>query len=250
MPLQRNEIDSLAVSSDIDNLELNHASISDAACALLGFQRTKQVSRKSYANWENGNQTTLFEEVKSRKTEIIRGAFLEIYQEYLPFKDALKSRKIKSVCDVGCGQGVNDVFLHKDFHPSFTLVDIEESERQYHRWAEEGSGYASLDSAKALLMENGVDKKIRAINPRKAKWKQIGNGFDLVTSFYSCGFHYPVDEYIDLFIDTIESGGAVCLDLRNRYLGRGGEGLSRLKSAGKEVEVYRDTKSLRMLFHK
>ena len=251
MPIQRNEIDQLANFSDLNKLNLQYSSIDDTACALLAYQRTKQTSRKSKVAWEKGNKEPLYEEVRSKKAEIIRGAFLEIYQEYLPLLDVLKSRSIKSVCDIGCGQGINDVFLHKDFQPRLTLVDIEETKDQYHLWAEDGSGYASLDAARALLMENGVDKAmLKTVNPKEAVWKQNGSGFDLVTSLYSCGFHYPVDDYIDLFIDTIDTGGAVCLDLRKKYLQQEGNCLSRLRNAGNEVAIYKDRKSWRILFHK
>ncbi|MDJ0826710.1 MAG: class I SAM-dependent methyltransferase [Rhodobacter sp.] len=233
---------------DFDGLKLRYDSIDDRACALLGYQRTKQISRKSRISWEAGDSQPLFSEVKDRKEDIIQGAFLEIYQEYLPLKTALGPRKIETVCDVGCGQGINNLFLHRDFEPRFTLVDIEETDSQHHLWAEEGSGYASLQSAKSLLVENGCSEEmIETVNPRKASWKPPAKGFDLVTSLYSCGFHYPIDDYVDLFVTTIENGGAVCLDLRQRYLRRGSPALSKLLDSGKAIEVFEAVKSSRML---
>lgn len=251
MVIDRTAIAQLADFSDLETLNLRSDTIDDRACALLGYQRTKQISRKSRLTWESGNPKELLSEVAKRKGEIIRGAFLEIYQEYLPLKTLLKSRTIGSVCDIGCGQGINNLFLQHDFAPRFALVDIEETDDQYHFWAAEGSGYASLDSAKALLIENGVSaKKVTAINPNNSPWGQNGQGFDLVTSLFSCGFHYPVDPYIALFLDTIDNGGAVCLDLRNRYFRRGGDAIDSLKNAGDITVVFEDNRSSRYLFHK
>lgn len=251
MPIKRPDIDQIADMSDLDKLSLNYGSITDAAAALLSYQRTKQINSASQAAWEQGDKRPILQEVKTRKPEIIRGAMLEIYQEYLPLYDVLRSRSVKTVCDIGCGQGINDVFLHRDFQPAFTLVDIEQTDDQYHFWSDNGSGYASLASAEALLLENGVDpSRLHTINPRKTDWPQTGHGFDLVTSFYSCGFHYPVDEYMGLFLDTIETGGAVCLDLRKSYLAETTGGIAQLRDAAQTTTVYKDRKSLRLMFHK
>ena len=243
----RAAVDQLARPADISKLKLSYASIDDAGCALLGYQRTKQISRKSRKGWEAGDASFLTAEVAERKAEIIEGAFLEIYQEYLPLRAALDGAKLSKVCDVGCGQGINDVFLYQDFKPAFTLVDIEMTDEQYHLWAAEGSGYASLDSAKALLAENGA-KRVKAINPTKTKWKQTGHKFGLVTSLYSCGFHYPLDAYEDLFLDTLSSGGAVCVDLRRSKINRSSPTLDKMKSEAVMTPVYEDAKSFRMLF--
>lgn len=248
--MRRPDIDQLAEMSDLDPLNLKFASIDDVAGALLGFQRTKLISRRSRIAWENGNTLPMTQEVKENRSDIVRGTFLEIYREYLPLRQALEAYSIKSVCDIGCGQGINDVFLHRDFKPDFTLVDIEETESQYHLWSEAGSGYASLDAAKRLLEENGVAGGcISTINPRKAEWAQTGHEFSLVTSLYSCGFHYPVDEYLELFVDTIEAGGLVCLDVRKGYFDKRDAAAMQLLDVSDQTVVYRDRKSVRYLFH-
>ena len=251
MQLTRADIETLASLDDMRSLSISTDSISNTACTLLGFQRTKQISRQSRLTWETGDKALLEQEVKDRRDDIIQGAMLEIYQEYIPLKQSLAGAKIKSVCDIGCGQGINDVFLQNDFQPSFTLVDIEETDDQYHNWADSGSGYASLESAKNLLMENGVPvSSIEMVNPSKDTRDINFETFDLVTSLYSCGFHYPVDEYIDLFVNTVKKGGAVCLDIRGRYLKQGGEGLSKLRAVAEMEVVYNDNKSVRALFRK
>jgi len=251
MTITRTEIEGLASPVDVAALSLCYASISDAACALLGYQRTKQVSRNARLSWEKGNSGPLAQEIKERKTDIITGALLEIYQEYLPLKQALSTSPIKTVCDIGCGQGINDIFLAADFNPSFTLVDIEQTEKQYHLWSNIGSGYANLESARTLLLENGVSTAmVETINPTKDDRDVNKETFDLVTSLYSCGFHYPVDDYIDLFVNTINNGGAICLDLRRRYLRRESDGIKRLLAAAPMHVLYEEKRAVRALFRK
>ena len=251
MPLHRADVEAMADADALAALGLSFESIDDFACALLGYQRTKQISRKARLSWEAGQTDVLLSEVQAKRGSIVSGAALEVYQEYLPLRDALRGREIGTVCDIGCGQGLNDLFLERDFGPHFTLVDIEETDEQYHLWAEEGAGYASLGATRALLTENGVDPgRIETINPRKADWDQRAGRFDLVTSLFSCGFHYPVDGYIDVFLTTIAGGGAVCLDLRKHYYRKGSVALSQLWEAGAPALVFDDTKSSRFLFRK
>lgn len=247
--LDRNTIDQTDVSAELAALGIAFDSIDDRACALLAYQRTKQTSRKARVAWEAGDKDVLLREAAERRTEIVTGALEEVYREYLPLKAALGDRSIGRVCDVGCGQGINDVFLHLEAAPAFTLVDIEHTENQYHFWSDEGAGYASLSAARALLEENGAaPERIETINPTRTEWAQAGGNYDLVTSLYSCGFHYPIDAYLELFVDTVSGGGVVCLDLRRRYLRRESAALDRLKAAGAHRVIYEDARSFRMLF--
>ena len=144
---------------------------------------------------------------------------------------------------------MNNLFLERDFQPKFTLVDIETSADQYHFWSEAGSGYAELDAARDLLIANGADgARITTVNPRKTAWDQAEARFDLVTSLYSCGFHYPIDEYFEVFTNTLKTGGAVCLDLRRKYLSSASDALRELAGLAEATEVYRDGKSSRFLY--
>ncbi len=190
------------------------------------------------------------QEVRARKIDIIEGALLEIYQEYVPLRQSLGEARVKRVCDIGCGQGINNVFLNIEYAPQFTLVDIEETDDQYHFWADVGSGYASLNSAKDLLVSNGAkEADVSLINPTQQDFDQTGHEFDLVTSLYSCGFHYPIDEYTELFLDTIAGGGMVILDIRKKYMKFKSPGLSHLLAQAKMGIVYEDAKSIRVKFY-
>lgn len=225
------------------------APVSDEAIALLGYQRTKQISPKSRKAWEAGNPVPLRQEARDRRDTIFAGALAEMWAEYLPLRSYLQEHGIKpkSVIDIGCGQALPDLFLHHDFKPRFTLVDIEQTDDQYHNWAGSGAGYASLDQAAALLHGNGVaTTKVRPINPLKTPEEMKGLKADMLISFYSCGFHYPVDDYAELMIAVLQAGGTVCLDLRKRYLRRTPAPLARVLDAGRRVDLYEDPRSFRV----
>jgi len=230
--------------------KIDGSAISHRGMMLLGYQRTKQISRRSKLAWEAGNPRPLDAEARARRDEIFDGALEEIRTEYLPLRDALRKRKVPpgSVIDIGCGQAINCALLFRDFGGTYTLVDIEETPGQYHLWNAEGSGYASLDDAAAFLLANGLAKKdLRVINPRKTPDAMSKLKADLVVSSFSCGFHYPVGEYVDLMCDTIAGGGAVMLDLRLRYLNNPDPALTRLLSAGRQEVLLVLPKSHRVL---
>lgn len=251
--LDRAEIDTLATPDEVSAFEFSGAVLDDDALTLLGFQRTKQVSKRSREAWMAGDPAPMLAEVKARGREIFEGALHEIYCEYKPLRKHLHAIDFKptSVIDIGCGQALPDLFLSRDFKPRFTLVDIEETEEQYHFFKKEGSGYANLGTARDLLVENGTPASgIKVINPRKTPDEITDVTGNMLTSYYSCGFHYPIDEYADLMVRTLEKGGVVVLDLRKKYLRRKPGALPDVLQAGELHEIYEDARSVRVLLRR
>lgn len=233
--------------------DLSDAAMSDAGIVLLGFQRTKQISQKARKARMAGDFGPIVEEVRARRRDIFHGAVREIHAEYRPLRAYLRDNGLapRHVIDIGCGQAINDAFLSADFGCRFTLVDIEQTDAQYHGWAEAGSGYASLEDARAFLIDNGTPAdRVITINPRKTPEAVAGLSGDLVTSLFSCGFHYPIDEYLDLFCRTVAEGGLVVMDFRKQYLRRNPPALQRLFAAGQVHEIADDEKSKRLLVRK
>jgi hypothetical protein len=237
--------------TDLDQMQIDGSAISHQGLMLLGYQRTKQISRKARLSLEAGEPGVLSDEITRRGPEVFTGALREIHAEYVPVRDLLRAEAIhpKRVVDIGCGQAINDVFLAADFSPQFTLIDIEDTPEKYHLWSHAGSGYAALKDAEAFLIANGVAADhVQTINPRRSPDAMAAVAGDLVTSLFSCGFHYPVGEYIDLMCRTIEQGGAVLLDLRQRYLASPDGALKRLLQSGRQDIVLTMEKSKRILF--
>ena len=235
----------------LDKLAISGETISTHGMMLMCYQRTKQISAASRKAWEDGQTDLLEAEAVNRRDEIFQGTLKEVFVDYLPLRAELAKmgRKPARVVDIGCGQALNDVFLVKDFDCAVTLVDIEETPQQYHNWNSSGSGYASLSEAEAFLRANGA-KDVTTVNPRKAPARMKDVRGDLVTSLISCGFHYPIGEYADLFVDTVQAGGLVMLDIRKRYFRNPDADLTRLLHAGKHTEIdSTEHKAHRLIFH-
>lgn len=247
--LTRADIDTLDVAADVAAMGISDAAVPPEVLALLGMQRTKQISPTSRRAWQAGNPDPLLIEARDRGHQIFQGALLETYREYIPLRDFIHARgfRPRQVIDIGCGQAISDLFLCRDFNPLINLIDIEETEEQYHFWADTGAGYASLDSAVAMLRDNGVPAgKITAVNPRLDAQALRAVRGNLLISFYSCGFHYPVDVYARMMTRTVERGGIVCLDLRKSYVHEAPGKLPRVLDSGEVHILYEDPRSVRI----
>ena len=235
--------------TQIDLTGISSKAIPTPAIALIGFQRTTQISRKSRLAWEAGDRSILNAEAEARRDEIFNGALSEVYEEFVPMCAGLAEagRTPRHVIDIGCGQALNDVLMVKAYDSRITLIDIEETSDQYHRWKESGAGYASLAAAKAFLEDNGA-RDVQALNPRLDTDSLADVSGDLVTSLISCGFHYPIGEYLDLMLQTVKSGGAVILDVRPYYRNNPDAALRTLLAETKQTVISDTPKRQRLLF--
>jgi SAM-dependent methyltransferase len=164
--------------------------------------------------WEAGDDAPMLAQVDRLGTDIARRAAAVIAAEYAALRPVLAERPFARVADIGCGYGLFDLFLARDFAADLLLIDIEANDRRHFGFQEQGAAYASLPMARALLQANGVAAgRIVTLNPTRNDVMAAGK-VDLAVSFLSCGFHYPVDAYIPFFTQRINSGGRIILDLR------------------------------------
>lgn len=132
--------------------------------------------------------------------------------------------KPNKILDIGCGicgwicQGIfgeND----KDF--KIYLIDkTKVDEKVYYGYEKEGSFYNSMEIAFQNLMKNGIESKNifmqEATEDNKIFFKEK---FDLIVSFISCGFHYPVETYLDQIYEKLNEGGVLIIDIRKETNG-------------------------------
>jgi hypothetical protein len=232
---------------------LDGSAFSQRGMMLIGYQRTGHVSRRSRLAWEAGDPSVMEAEVTARRDQIFAEVTDAIAREYQPVREYLRRRGLtpRHVVDIGCGAAISEALLRQDFDLKATLVDIEETPQQYHLWNDTGAGYASLAEAKAFLCKNGFKAgEVTTVNPRKAPGAMAKVSGDLVTSYISCGFHYPITDYVDLMLKTVADGGTVILDLRGRYLAAPDEALSRLMAAAESEVLIEMPKSKRMAFRR
>lgn len=117
---------------------------------------------------------------------------------------------VESILDIGCGVGISTCSLAKKFQASIAVID--------------GTGDASVQSGrgtngpwndmavtKAMLEENGVEAVIYNIGD------EIRGKFDLITSYASWGWHYPISTYD--YRKLLNPGGFISIDIRRGFEG-------------------------------
>jgi SAM-dependent methyltransferase len=189
---------------DLVNLILQRSEV------LYDLPRSGRVIRE----WNNGNMNPIIDQVERLGDEIAYRTAAVIHAEYKNMAPMLKQLAPKRVADIGCGYAFFDLFLARDLGTKLLLIDLESNERRHFGFKKEGAAYSSLARAKEMLMANQVAyEDIHTVNPEQEDPAECGK-VDLVTSFLSCGFHYPVSLYDRFFTTAVQPSGSAIIDLR------------------------------------
>jgi SAM-dependent methyltransferase len=127
----------------------------------------------------------------------------------------------KTILDIGCGLAFESEMMQKEFGSELYLLDGDfENTRDLTRDVNYGSletmkFYSKVDDLKTSyktrnLQYNFVDANNISIKENKK--------FDLIYSFESCGFHYPISSYIDLIQNHSHENTVLIFDIRNKNL--------------------------------
>ena len=223
--------------SDLANLILQRSEV------LYDVPRSGAVIRA----WNSGDVGPLEAQVDRLGEEIARRAAGVIYAEYQALQGDLAGINPRHIADIGCGYGFFTLFAAQEFGCDVTLIDLENNDRRHFGFAAEAAAYSSLSVAKKLFVANGIsDSKITCINPTEDDVLAIARP-DLAISFLSCGFHYPVDSYLEFFRNTVTDNGTLILDLRES---NALEQLRKISPLGGIADLDGPPKVLRILLRK
>lgn len=211
-----------------DGKSVDFTALTDDDLANLCLQRSEIMRDKSIVQaWVAGDDTPLRRHVQTAREAIAAQGFTEILDEFNKMKTFTDDLAPKRVVDIGCGYAFLDLILWRAYGCEIVLVDIENSKDRHFGFENAGAGYSSLATARRFLIANGVpETKITTINPTAQNIGEIG-AFDLAISFLSCGFHYGLDTYDELFRSQVSTGGAIVVDVR-----KGSRGVKYLKQLG------------------
>lgn len=137
--------------------------------------------------------------------------------EYSTIKKYLP-QNANSILDIGCGVAGIDVLINNHYKNKIDIFLIDKTKvdkKIYYNYENRGSFYNSLKIAKTLLTKNGV--KINKIHLQEATPNneiKFSQGFDIVISLISWGFHYPVATYLDKVYEKMNNNGILILDIR------------------------------------
>lgn len=178
--------------------------------------------------WSEGDETALLKIAEEKNTVLAERALTSIGDESTRIFDALGDFTPRSMADIGCGYGFFSWHVAQRFNPRLILIDLEENDHRHFGFSNEGAAYSSLERAAAFVRSNcSDDVDITTLNPEETDPQDIGM-VDMAVSLLACGFHFPVDSYLDFFRNNVTPGGKIILDLRQRKLDSQIETLSSL----------------------
>lgn len=156
---------------------------------------------------------------KLQRTSMTESQIIGSYEE--DFNDILKHgpERVADILDIGCGIAGWECFLEEKWKGNaigIYLIDKTQLDEDiYYGFKPKTSFYSSLDIARKNLIANGISSD--HIFTQEATEKNeilFETQFDLIVSFISCGFHYPVETYLDKIYDKLKSGGTLIIDIR------------------------------------
>ncbi|MDC0737867.1 class I SAM-dependent methyltransferase [Cognatishimia sp. SS12] len=166
--------------------------------------------------WSEGDETGLLKVVSEKGSLLAERAFADISEEFEVILSSLNGWVPKSVADVGCGYGFFSLLCARAFNSNLFLIDVEENDHRHFGFSKEGAAYSSLQRAEQFLAKNGAGNvKVTSLNPLETDVCSAGD-IDLAVSLLACGFHFPVDSYLEFFEENVVPGGRIILDIRQK----------------------------------
>jgi SAM-dependent methyltransferase len=147
--------------------------------------------------------------------------------------DGMLPDECNSIIDIGCGIGGIDVLLSQKYNnPKIYLLDkSEKKEKVIYGYDRGESFYNSLESTRDLMDANEV-LNYKTIDLGKEKLNVKDHSIDLVISLLSCGYHYPVEEYLEQIEKWLSKDGKLIIDLRE-----GTEGFNTVRHVFPNIDV-------------
>jgi len=146
--------------------------------------------------------------------EIEENFFAGLQREYNELVPYLPNVSSPAILDIGAGLGGIDIYLAGHYqNAALYLLDRSESNKTTPGFSPSHGFYNSFDSAREVLTSKGVRKEQgHFLTPEQLH--TLPQKVDIVLSLFSCGFHYPISTYQNVFEDCLEGGGTVILDIR------------------------------------
>ena len=160
------------------------------------------------------------------------------FKKILPFLP----KKSNNILDIGSGLGIVDIYIDSFYrnNPNFTLIDKTRVEKKVsYGFDAKGQFYNNFQLTLDFLNNNGLDSK--RVNLIDADLKgTINNDFDLVISLLSMGYHYPINQYLDMLKKNTNKNTIFIFDIADEYMG-----LDTVSSLFDIVKIIHKSKELR-----
>ena len=150
----------------------------------------------------------------------------ELYQGYKRENFDILDKYLETpplkILDIGCGLAWESRYFYHKYGSGLWLLDGDT--KNNNRTGTEGSYHTTADSFLFYHPLTDLDTEFKRLNIQNYHLVDCNNinipsdvKFDLITSWLSCGFHYPVNTYRDLILKHSHENTKVIMDLRIRY---------------------------------
>lgn len=127
-------------------------------------------------------------------------------------------KKPTTILDIGCGFAHESRFFAKKYGSKLWLIEGNKSTQtgadRYGSFGDPSNleYYHNLSQLEEFLGREGIDGKYTVVNAEDPQLPDMK--FDLICSWLSCGFHYPLDTYKDLILKHSGPETKLIFDLR------------------------------------
>lgn len=154
------------------------------------------------------------DEINNALTKMVKIDY-DMISNYLP-------EKATSILDIGCGLGLIDLAVYEHYDKSCKLSLLDKTNTIDENTSVRGFNqkyvfYNSLQSTKNTLVDNGVSfEDINTFEVSEESVQELAEcEFDVIMSLLSCGWHYPIETYVDLIKKSLKPEGVLILDIRH-----------------------------------
>ena len=121
----------------------------------------------------------------------------------------------KKILELGCGLGRMSIFLNSMLknNAHYILADVSElSQNIKYGWDPKESYYNDLDLTSLFAKKHDLEnfETFNLLSQNLNKFENI----DLVMSFLSVGFHYPISEYLDTLLNITSNDATMIFGVR------------------------------------
>ena len=129
------------------------------------------------------------------------------------------------ILDIGCGLAWESRLFNEKYNSELWLLDGDTRDNESKSLlAMTGKYHTSVDDFLFYHPLDNLDIELKKLGTKNYHLIDCNNiniptdiKFDLITSWVSCGFHYPVSTYRDLILKHSHLGTRIVMDLRVMY---------------------------------
>lgn len=127
----------------------------------------------------------------------------------------------KKMLEIGCGIAREAEWFQKEFGTELWLLDgdkqsNDDKQKSYYHWnaTQKFAFYSPINSLKESY--DSRDMSYRFVDANNIDIPE-DETFDLICSFKSCGFHFPISEYSDLIKKHSDENTRLIFDIRKEH---------------------------------